>query len=192
MVSDAYGGLKEVIRRVMGSSWQRCRVHWMRNALSHVPKAHQSMVSVALRQAFIQPNRASTSQTLRHVADQLRDKWPRLSAFIDESETDVLAHMDFPAQHRAKIHSTNPIERLNKEVKRCADVIGIFANEGSIIRLIGGGCCWRPTVNGKPNTAMCKPRRWLNLHRQRSTPRQARLSSWPHDQWPSHTRTRLA
>lgn len=185
MVSDAYGGLKEAIRRVMGSSWQRCRVHWMRNALSHVPKAHQSMVSVALRQAFIQPNRASTSQTLRHVADQLRDKWPRLGASIDESETDVLAHMDVPAQHRAKIHWTNPIERLNKEVKRRADVVDIFANEGPIIRLIGGRGCWRPTVNGKHNTAMCKPRRWLNLHRQRSTPCQARLSPWPHDQWPS-------
>jgi len=109
----------------------------MRNALSYVPKVQQSMVSAALRQAFIQPDRASASQTLRHVADQLRDKWPRLGGFIDESETDVLAHLDFPAQHRTKIHSTNPIERLNKEVKRRADVVGIFPNEGSIIRLIG-------------------------------------------------------
>ncbi len=72
------------------------------------------MASAALRQAFIQPDRPSASQTLRHVADQLREKWPRLGAFIDESETDVLAHMDFPAQHRTKIHSTNPLERLNK------------------------------------------------------------------------------
>ncbi|MBS3025364.1 transposase, partial [Acidiphilium multivorum] len=97
----------------------------------------QSMVSAALRQAFIQPDRVSASQTLRHVADQLRGKWPKLGAFIDDSETDVLAHMDFPAQHRTKIHSTNPLERLNKEVKRRADVVGIFPNEGSIIRLIG-------------------------------------------------------
>ena len=139
VISDAHEGLKTAIRRVMGSSWQRCRVHWMRNALFHVPKANQSMVSVVLRQAFIQPNRARASQTLRHVADHLRDKWPRLGAFIEESETDVLAHMDVPTQHRAKIHWTNPIERLNKEVKRRADVVGIFANEGSIIRLIGGG-----------------------------------------------------
>ncbi len=73
----------------------------------------------------------------RAIADQLRPKWPKLAAFIDESETDVLAHMDFPAQHRSKIHSTNPIERLNKEVKRRADVVGIFPNERSIIRLIG-------------------------------------------------------
>ena len=85
----------------------------------------------------MQPDRASASQALRHVADQLRDKWPRLGTFIDDSETDVLAHMDFPTQHRTRIHSTNSLERLNKEVKRRSDVVGIFPNEGSIIRLIG-------------------------------------------------------
>jgi transposase-like protein len=137
VISDAHEGLKAAIRRVMGASWQRCRVHWMRNALSYVPKAQQSMVSAALRQAFIQPDRPNASQTLRHVADQLRAKWPKLGAFIDESEADVLTHMDFPVQHRTKIHSTNPLERLNKEVKRRADVVGIFPNEGAIIRLIG-------------------------------------------------------
>ena len=109
----------------------------MRNAQSYVAKAQQSMVAAALRQAFIQTDHASASQTLRHVADQLRPKWPKLAAFIDESEADVLAHMTFPSQHRSKIHSTNPIERVNQEVKRCADVVGIFPNEGSIIRLIG-------------------------------------------------------
>ncbi len=137
VISDAHEGLKAAIRRVMGASWQRCRVHWMRNALSYVPKAQQNMASAALRQAFIQPDRANASQTLRHVADQLRGKWPKLGTFIDDSEIDVLAHMDFPAQHRTKIHSTNPLERLNKEVKRRADVVGIFPNEAAIIRLIG-------------------------------------------------------
>ena len=137
VISDAHEGLKAAIRRVFGSSWQRCRVHWMRNALSYVSKGQQSMVSAALRQTFIQPDRAQASQTLRHVADQLRQKWPKLAAFIDESEADVLAHLDFPIQHRSKIHSTNPLERSNKEVKRRADVVGIFPNEGAMIRLVG-------------------------------------------------------
>ena len=145
VISDAHEGLKAAIRRVLGCTWQRCRVHWMRvtrerashDAQAYVPKGQQNMVSAALRQAFIQPDYPNARQTLRHVADQLRDKWPKLGAFIDESEADVLAHMNFPAQHRVKIHSTNPIERLNKEVKRRADVVGIFPNEGSIIRLIG-------------------------------------------------------
>jgi putative transposase len=128
VISDAHEGLTAAIRRVMGSAWQRCRVHWMRNALSYVPKSQQSMASAALRQAFIQPDRPGASQTLRHVADQLRAKWPKLGAFIDDSETDVLAHMDFPAQHRSKIHSTNPLERPNKEVKRRADVVGSRAS----------------------------------------------------------------
>ncbi len=137
VIFDAHGGLKGAIRRVMGASWQRCRVPWMRNALAHMPKGQQSMAAAALRQAFIQPDRTNASQTLRHVADQLRGKWPKLGAFIDNSEADVLAHMDVPAQHRTKLHSTSPIEQLNKEVKRRADGVGIFPNEGSIIRLIG-------------------------------------------------------
>lgn len=137
VISDAHEGLKAAIRRVFSASWQRCRVHWMRNALSYVPKAQQSMAAAAMRQAFIQPDRAAASQALRHVADQLRDRCPKLGTFIDDSETDVLTHLDFPSQHRTRIHSTNSLERLNKEVKRRADVVGIFPNEGSIIRLIG-------------------------------------------------------
>ncbi len=82
------------------------------------------MVSAALRQAFIQPDRAGGSQMLRHIADQLRAKWPKLGGFLDDSEADVLAHLNFPAQHRTKIHSTNPQERLNKEVKRRACACG--------------------------------------------------------------------
>ena len=137
VISDAHEGLKAAIRRVLGSTWQRCRVHWMRNAQAYVPKGQQNMVSAALRQAFTQLDHPNASQTMRHVADQLRDKWPKLSAFIDDSEADVLAYMSFPAQHRVKIHSTNPLERLNREVKRRADVVGIFPNEGAIVRLIG-------------------------------------------------------
>src|ERR687883_30265 len=135
VISDAHEGLKAAVRRVLGAGWQRCRVHWMRNALSYVSKTQQSMVAAALRQAFIQPDRGQSSQMLRHVADQLRQKWPKLAAFIDDSEVDVLSYLDFPEQHRSKLHSTNPLERLNKEVKRRADV-GIFPNEPAIIRLI--------------------------------------------------------
>ncbi len=137
VVSDAHEGLKGAIRRVLGATWQRCRVHWMRNALAYVPKGQQSMVAAAIRQVFLQPDRAAADQTFRHVADQLRERWPRLAAFMDESEHDVLAYRGFPTQHRAKLHSTNPLERLSKEVQRRADVVGIFPSEASILRLIG-------------------------------------------------------
>src|SRR6478752_3199464 len=137
VISDAHEGLKAAIRRVLGATWQRCRVHWMRNALAHVGKAQQSMASAALRQAFLQPDQDVARQTWRHVADQLRERWPKLGKLMDDSEHDVLAYMAFPAPHRTKLHSTNSLERLNKEVKRRADVVGIFPSEQSIIRLIG-------------------------------------------------------
>jgi putative transposase len=137
VVSDAHEGLKAAIAKVMGATWQRCRVHWMRNALAHVPKGQQTVVAAALRQAFFQPDRDGARQVWRQVADQLRPRWPKLSAFMDGSEHDVLAYMAFPAQHRVKLHSTNPLERLNKEVKRRSDVVGIFPCEASVTRLIG-------------------------------------------------------
>jgi transposase-like protein len=137
VISDAHEGLKHAIGRVLGSTWQRCRVHWMRNALAHVPKGQHTVVAAALRQAFLQPDAEAAGQTWRQVADQLRARWPKLAALMDDSEPDVLAYLTFPAQHRTKLHSTNPLERLNKEVKRRADVVGIFPNEASIVRLIG-------------------------------------------------------
>ena len=137
VVSDAHEGLKAAIRRVLGATWQRCRVHWMRSALAHVGKGQQAVVAAALRQAFLQADEAAAHQVWRQVADQLRPRWSKLAALMDESEHDVLAYMGFPAQHRAKLHSTNPLERLNKEVKRRADVVGIFPGEASITRLIG-------------------------------------------------------
>jgi transposase-like protein len=130
-------GLKAAITRVVGATWQRCRVHFRRNALAHVPKGQTTMVAAAIRQVFLQPDHAAATQTWRHVADQLRARWPKLGACMDNAEHDVLAYMTFPEQHRTKLHSTNPLERLNKEVKRRADVVGIFPNEDSITRLIG-------------------------------------------------------
>jgi putative transposase len=137
VISDAHEGLKGAIRRVLGATWQRCRVHWMRSALAHVPKGQQTMVAAALRQAFLQPDQESARRLWRQMADQFRDRWPRLGRLMDDSEHEVLAYLGFPTQHRAKLHSTNPLERLNKEVKRRADVVGIFPGEASIIRLIG-------------------------------------------------------
>jgi putative transposase len=137
VISDAHDGLKHAVAKVLGATWQRCRVHWMRNALAHVPKGQQTMVAAALRQAFLQPDQDAARQAWRQLADQLRPRWPKLSGLMDESEHDVLAYLAFPAQHRAKLHSTNPLERLNKEVKRRADVVGIFPGEASILRLLG-------------------------------------------------------
>jgi putative transposase len=137
VVSDAHEGLKHAIAKVLGAAWQRCRVHWMRNALAHVPKGQQTVVAAALRQAFLQADQDAARQVWRQVADQLRPRWPKLAGLMDESEPDVLAYLAFPLQHRTKLHSTNPLERLNKEVKRRADVVGIFPGEPSITRLIG-------------------------------------------------------
>jgi putative transposase len=137
VISDAHTGLKAAIARVFDATWQRCRVHWIRNALAHVPKGQHTVVAAAIRQAFNQPDKKTAVETWRHVADQLRARWPKLATLMDESEADGLAYMGFPAQHRTKLHSTNPLERLNKEVKRRADVVGIFPNEDSIVRLIG-------------------------------------------------------
>ncbi|WP_197426407.1 transposase, partial [Erythrobacter sp. CCH5-A1] len=119
------------------ATWQRCRVHFMRNALAYVPKGQNTVVAAAIRQVFLQPDHAAATQVWRQVADQLRARWPKLGTCMDEAEHDVLAYMTFPEQHRVKLHSTNPLERLNKEVKRRADVVGIFPNEDSIIRLVG-------------------------------------------------------
>src|SRR5919112_1786118 len=110
VISDAHEGLKAAIQRVVGATWQRCRVHFMRNALAHVPKGQHTMVAAAIRLAFIQPDHASATQTWRHVADQLRARWPKLAALMDDSEHDVLAYMTFPFQHRVKLHSTDDID----------------------------------------------------------------------------------
>ena len=109
----------------------------MRNALAHAGKSGRRVVSAFIATAFAQDDAAAASAQWRRVADQLRPKLPKLSTFLDEAETDVLAYMTFPPQHRTKLHSTNPIERLNGEIKRRTEVVGIFPNEDAIVRLIG-------------------------------------------------------
>jgi putative transposase len=117
VISDAHDGLRHALKRVLGASWQRCRVHWMRNALAHVPKGQQTMVAAAIRQAFLQPDADAAHQTWRHVADQLRGRWPKLAALMDDSEHDVLAYLAFPAQHcancTAPTHSNASIKKSN-------------------------------------------------------------------------------
>ncbi len=137
VISDAHEGLKAAIAQVFKATWQRCRVHFMRNALAYVPKAQHQMVAAAIRTVFMQADHAAASKTWRQVADQLRQRIPKLAAMMDDAEADVIAFMAFPKSHWPKLHSTNPIERLNKEVKRRADVVGIFPNEASITRLVG-------------------------------------------------------
>lgn len=100
-------------------------------------KSNQSLVGTLVRQVFVQPDQASAHTSWRKVADQIRKQFPKAAALMDEAEEDVLAYFAFPAPHRAKLHSTNTLERLNKEVKRRANVVGIFPNENSIMRLIG-------------------------------------------------------
>jgi transposase-like protein len=137
VISDAHEGLKAAITKVLSATWQRCRVHFMRNALSYAGKTQKRVVSAWVGTAFAQDDAAAARKQWRDVADQMRPRLPKLAGLLDEAEADVLAYMDFPAQHRAKIHSTNPLERLNGEIKRRADVVGIFPNEAAVVRLIG-------------------------------------------------------
>ena len=136
-ISDSHSGLKAAIQQVFSASWQRCRVHFMRNVLGRVSRASQSVVRAALQQVFVQTEEQNAHATWREVAAQLEKSFPAVTEMMDEAEADVLAYFGFPKAHRVKIHSTNTLERLNKEVKRRADVVGIFPNEESITRLLG-------------------------------------------------------
>jgi putative transposase len=137
VTSDAHEGIKAAVAKVLNATWQRCRVHFMRNVLAHAGRQGRRVVSAFIATAFAQDDAAAARAQWRKIADQLRPKLPKLAAFLDEAEADVLAYMTFPAQHRAKLHSTNPIERLNGEIKRRTDVVGIFPNEDAIVRLVG-------------------------------------------------------
>jgi putative transposase len=137
VISDAHEGLKAAIAKVLHASWQRCRVHFMRNVLAYAGKQGRRVVAAFIGTAFVQDDADAARAQWRQVADQLRPKVPKLAALMDDSETDVLAFMSFPKDHRLKIHSTNPLERLNGEIKRRTEVVGIFPNEAAIVRLVG-------------------------------------------------------
>ena len=137
VISDAHEGIKAAVAKLLCASWQRCRVHFMRNALAHAGKSGRRVVSAFIATAFAQETPEAASQQWRAVADQIRPKLPKLATLMDDAEPDVLAYMTFPREHRTKLHSTNPIERLNGEIKRRTDVVGIFPNEAAITRLVG-------------------------------------------------------
>jgi putative transposase len=137
VISDAHEGLKAAVARVLHASWQRCRVHFMRNVLAYAGKQGRRVVAAFIGTAFVQDDAEAARTQWRQVADQLRPKVPKLATLMDDAETDVLAFMSFPKDHRLKIHSTNPLERLNGEIKRRTEVVGIFPNEAAITRLVG-------------------------------------------------------
>jgi putative transposase len=137
VISDAHEGIKAAVSKIMGATWQRCRVHFMRNVMAHAGRSGRRVVSAFIATAFAQDDADAAKVQWRRVADQLRPKLSKLASFLDDAETDVLAYMTFPAAHRAKLHSTNPLERLNGEIKRRTEVVGIFPSEAAIVRLVG-------------------------------------------------------
>jgi len=138
VVSDAHEGLKTAVNTIFtGSSWQRCRVHFVRNVLAYIPKADKAMMAAAVRTIFAQPDRKAAGRQLRYVAETISTRWPKASKLLLRAEEDVLAFMAFPRAHWTRIYSTNILERLNKEVKRRTKVVEIFPDTPSIIRLVG-------------------------------------------------------
>jgi putative transposase len=137
VISDAHEGLKAAAAKVLKSTWQRCRVHFIRNALAYAGKGQRQMVLALSNTVFAQDSAEAASAQWRVVADQLRGKFPKLAAMMDDAEPDVLAFKSFPKAHWAQIASTNPLERLNAEIKRRTNVVGIFPNDAAITRLVG-------------------------------------------------------
>ena len=137
VLAEGDEGIKAAVSKVLSATWQRCRVHFMRNVLAHAGKSGRRVASAFIATAFAQETPEAASTQWRAVADQIRPRVPKLATIMDEAEHDVLAYMSFPKEHRAKLHSNNPIERVNGEVKRRTEVVGIFPNEDAIVRLVG-------------------------------------------------------
>jgi transposase-like protein len=138
VISDAHEGLKGAIAAVLlGAAWQRCRVHFLRNVLARIPKGSAEMVLAAIRTVFAQPDAAAVSEQLDEIVERLEPRFPVAAAMLAEAKADVTAFTGFPVGHWKKIWSTNPLERVNKEIKRRTDVVGIFPNEAAVTRLAG-------------------------------------------------------
>lgn len=137
VVSDAHEGLKAALSTVLsGTTWQRCRVHFMRNLLATVPQGAREPIAAIVRTIFAQPDHASALLQLRKVSDGLRGRYPRAASLLDEAAEDILAYRHMPLDHQRQLHSTNPLERLNKEIKRRSMVVGIFPNPAALLRLV--------------------------------------------------------
>jgi transposase-like protein len=138
VISDAHTGLKHAVKEVfLGAGWQRCRVHFMRNLLARVPKSAQAMVAATVRTIFDQPERGAAEAQLLQVVEALGTRFPAVTQLLLEAEGEILTFFDFPAEHRRQLYSTNPLERLNKELKRRSAVVGIFPNRAAVLRLFG-------------------------------------------------------
>jgi transposase-like protein len=137
VISDAHSGLRAAIRTVLnGTTWQRCIVHFLRNVLSKIPRNAQDLISATVRNVFRQPTREDAKAAVGKAIELLQTKWPAAAELLRDAEEDVLAYMRFPDQHWRQIKSTNPLERLNREIRRRTDVVGIFPNDASILRLV--------------------------------------------------------
>ena len=137
VISDSHEGLKAAAKKVLSTSWQRCRVHFMRNVLAYVAQEQKPVVAAAIRSIFVQPTKEEARKEWRAVSDRLRPRFPKLSDLLNNAETDVLAYMSFPEEHWTQIYSTNSLERLNREIKRRSNVVSIFPNDAAIERLVG-------------------------------------------------------
>lgn len=138
MISDQHAGLVAALRRsLQGAAHQRCRVHFARNLLALIPKSHKDMVAALFRTIFAQPDPEAVSAAWEEVRDQLTKSFPKVGPLMDTAKTEVLAFSAFPRFHWVKIWSNNPLERINKEIKRRSSVVGIFPNEAAVIRLVG-------------------------------------------------------
>ena len=145
VISDAHEGLRASIEAVMlGAAWQRCRVHFLRNVLAKVPRGSAEMVAAAVRTIFAQPDAAAVAEQLDSIASKLGRQFPAVEAMLREVGPDICAFATFPVAHWKKIWSTNPLERVNKEIKRRTNVVGIFPNEAGVLRLAGSVSMERP------------------------------------------------
>jgi transposase-like protein len=138
VVSDAHEGLKQALATVLiGTTWQRCRVHFMRNLLATVPHSAREAIAAIVRTIFAQPDHASALAQLKKVADGLRSRFAKAATLLEDAAEEILAYRHLPVEHQRQLHSTNPLERLNKEIKRRSNVVGIFPTVKSVLRLVG-------------------------------------------------------